>query len=112
MGGLKERLAEIRQVAYQCHVYALRTQTLVRTTLSAVQHLTRLVDAIGSFLGNMQGNQTVAQLNGTLTEIMAKLQIQTAAYDRSKSVEHITDVMILESLHRINDNIMADHPSR
>jgi conjugal transfer/entry exclusion protein len=112
MGGLKERLAEIRQVAYQCHVYALRTQTLVRTTLSAVQHLTRLVDAIGSFLGNMQGNQTVAQLNGTLIEIMAKLQIQTAAYDRSKSVEHITDVMILESLHRINDNIMADHPSR
>jgi hypothetical protein len=38
--------------------------------------------------------------------------MQTAAYDRSQSVEHITEVMTLESLHRIQEQIMADHPSR
>jgi conjugal transfer/entry exclusion protein len=112
MTDLKLRLQEIRRVAYDCHVYAMRAQTLLRTTLSAIQHLTRLVEAIGSFIGNMQGNQTVAQLNGSLVEILAKLQIQTAAYDRSQSVEHITDVMTQESLHRIQEQLMADHPSR
>jgi conjugal transfer/entry exclusion protein len=112
MTDLKLRLREIRRVAYDCHVYAMRAQTLLRTTLSAIGHLTRLVDAIGSFIGNMQGNQTVAQLNGSLVEILAKLQIQTVAYDRSQSVEHITDVMTQESLHRIQEQLMADHPSR
>jgi conjugal transfer/entry exclusion protein len=112
MTDLKQRLAEIRRVAYDCHVYAMRAQTLLRTTLSAIGHLTRLVEAIGSFIGNMQGNQTVAQLNSSLVEIMAKLQIQTVAYERSRSVEHITDVMTIESLHRIQEQIMADHPSR
>jgi conjugal transfer/entry exclusion protein len=112
MTDLKQRLAEIRRVAYDCHVYAMRAQTLLRTTLSAIGHLTRLVDAIGSFIGNMQGNQTVAQLHSSLVEIQAKLQIQTAAFQRSQSVEHITEVMTLESLHRIQEQIMADHPSR
>ena len=112
MALLKARLAEIRRVAYDCHVYALRTQTLVRTTLSAIRHLTRLVEAIGSFIGNIQGNQTMTQVQGTMTELLAKIQTQTAAYDRSQSVEHITEVMTLESLERIQLTIMADHPSR
>jgi conjugal transfer/entry exclusion protein len=112
MTALKERLAAIRRVAYDCHVYAMRTQTLVQTTLSAIQHLTRLVEAIGSFIGNMQGNQTMAQFQGTIAELLAKIQVQMATYDRSRSVEHITEVMTLESLQRIQLTIMVDHPSR
>jgi conjugal transfer/entry exclusion protein len=109
---LKERLAEIKRVAWDGHVYALRTQTLVRTTLSAIQHLLRLVAAIGSVIGNMQANQTMTQVQSTVAELLAKIQVQMATYDRSRSVEHITEVMTLESLRRIHAQIMADHPVR
>jgi hypothetical protein len=112
MAGLKARLYEIRRVSYEAHVTALRTQTLIRTTLSALQHLTRLIDTIGGWLGNMQGNQTAAQLQGTLVEILAKIQVQQATYDRSRSVEHISELMTIESLYKIQEQIMADHPRR
>jgi hypothetical protein len=112
MAGLKARLYEIRRVSYESHVTALRTQTLIRTTLSALQHLTRLIDTIGGWLGNMQGNQTAAQLQGTLVEILAKIQVQQATYDRSRSVEHISELMTIESLYKIQEQIMADHPRR
>jgi conjugal transfer/entry exclusion protein len=109
---LKERLAEIKRVAWDCHVTALRTQTLVRTTLSAIQHLLRLVEAIGNVMGNMQANQTMTQVQSTVAELLAKIQVQMATYDRSRSVEHITEVMTLESLRCIHEQIMADHPVR
>src|SRR5262245_40328297 len=51
---LKQRLADIRQVVFACYVDALRAQTLLRTALTTVQHLTGLVAAIEGFLGNMQ----------------------------------------------------------
>ena len=112
MTDLKQRLTEIRQLSHDCHVYALRTQTLIQTTLSAVQHLLRLIDAVGGLVGNMQGNQVSVQVTGTLTELVAKMQVQTAAFARSQSVDQITELMTLASLHKIQEAIMADHPAR
>ena len=109
---LKERLFAIRRVAWEGHVTAMRAQTLARTTLSAIGHLTRLVDAIGGFMGNMQANQVGTQVQGTIAELLAKMQVQQATYDRSRSVEAITEVMTLESLRLIHIEIMADHPAR
>jgi hypothetical protein len=109
---LKERLHAIRRVAWEGHVTALRAQTLARTTLSAIGHLLRLVDAIGGFIGNMSANQTMVQVQGTIAELLAKMQVQMATSDRARSVEEITETMTLESLERIQFNIMADHPRR
>ena len=108
--GLKERLAEMRRVVVASYVYAMRTQTLLRTTLSTVRHLTRLVSLIGGLLGNMQSNQTLAQMEGTLTKKLTELQVQTVAYQRAQSVERLTEPLTIESIHRINEAIMADHP--
>ena len=47
-----------------------------------------------------------------MTELLAKMQVQMATYDRSRSVEHISALMTLESLRRIHIEIMADHPVR
>ena len=112
MRDLKQRLTEIRQISHDCHVYAMRAQTLVQTTLGAVQHLLRLIDAVGALVGNMQGNQVSVQVTGTLTELVAKMQVQTAIFARSQSVDQITDVMTLASLQKIQDAVMADHPAR
>jgi conjugal transfer/entry exclusion protein len=107
---LRERLAEIRRVTVQSYIYAMRTQTLLQTTLRTVQRLTRLVESIGDFLGNMQANQTLNQVNTTVTEQLAKLQVQSAAYERAQSVERLTEALTIESLHRINEQQMADWP--
>jgi conjugal transfer/entry exclusion protein len=104
------RLAAMRRVVVDSYVYALRTQTLIRTALSTVQHLTRLVAAIQHFAGNMQANQTLTQLDSKLTQTLTQLQVQTAAYERAQSVDHLMEPMTIESLHRINEAAMADYP--
>jgi len=108
--GLRERLTEIRRVVFDSYVYALRTQTLLRTSLSTVRHLTRLVSMIGDLIGNRQSNQTLAQMEGTLTKKLTELQVQTVAYQRAQSVERLAEPLTIESIHRINKAIMEDHP--
>jgi conjugal transfer/entry exclusion protein len=107
---LQQRLREIRRVVFQSYSYAMRTQTLFATTLRTVQRLTRLIAMVGDFVGNMQANQTLNQVNATVTEQLAKLQVQTAAYERAQSVERLTETLTIESLHRINEQLMSDYP--
>ncbi|HEX6827120.1 MAG TPA: hypothetical protein VF077_12455 [Nitrospiraceae bacterium] len=105
-----ERMAEIRKVVFECYVTALRTQTLIKTLQSAVRHMKKLAAAIGDLVGNMQGNQTLIQVEETISGTLAKLQAQSAAYERAQSVERLTDNLTMESLRRINEAVMADHP--
>jgi conjugal transfer/entry exclusion protein len=107
---LRTRLAEIRQVVFDCYVYALRTQTLLQTAQRTVRHLKALMAAVGDLVGNMQGNQTLTQMDSTLTATLEKLQVQTAAYNRAQSVERLSDVMMLQSFQEINDAMMEDYP--
>ena len=55
--GLDERLLEIRQFYYHSLTFAMRTQTLMMTMFRTVEHVSRLIDAVGALIGNMQGNQ-------------------------------------------------------
>ena len=107
---LQLRLAEIRRVVFDSYVYALRTQTLLRTTLSAIRHLKALVGAIGDYVGNMQGNQSLTQVESTISETLARLQVQSAAYERAQSVERLTEALTIESIHRMNEQLMFDWP--
>jgi conjugal transfer/entry exclusion protein len=107
---LQRRLAEIRRVVFDSYVYALRTQTLLRTTLSAIRHLKALVGAIGDYLGNMQGNQSLSQVESTMSETLARLQVQSAAYERAQSVERLTEPLIMESIQRMNEQLLFDWP--
>jgi hypothetical protein len=52
---LRQRMAEIRRLTWTVYVDALRAQTLMQTTVSALRHMVRLIEAIGDFLGNNQG---------------------------------------------------------
>jgi conjugal transfer/entry exclusion protein len=106
----QRRMAEIRRIVFDCYVTALRTQTLISTLKSAVRHMKRLVAAIGDLVGNMQGNQTLIQVEETISGTLAKLQAQSAAYERAQSVERLTDNLTMESLRKINEAVMADHP--
>ena len=80
---LRARIAAIRQVVFDCYVYALRTQTLLQTAQRTVRHLKALIAAVRDLVGNMQSNQTLSQVDSTLTATLEKLQVQTAAYNRA-----------------------------
>ncbi len=108
---LRERLAAIRQVVFEGHVYALRTQTLLRTTLSTLQHLTGLVAAIEGFLGNMQANQNLVQYQATIAKTLATLQTQTSAFERAQSVERLERVLTDQSIEAIQKALMEDYPN-
>ena len=107
---LRVRLQQIRQLVFLSYSYAMRTQTLLRTTQSTIQHITRLASKISGFVGNMQGNQTTSQMDGKLTQVLTQLEVQTQAYQRAQSVERIAEPMTIESLNKINEALMADHP--
>ena len=107
---LRQRLAEIRRVVFESYSYAMRTQTLMQTTLSTVRHLTRLISAVGDLLGNMQSNQTLIQYDAKLTQMLSQLQVQTAAYQRAQSVERMERLLVEQSMRNINDAIMEDYP--
>jgi hypothetical protein len=112
MRSLNLRLAEIRRVKHENTVFTLRVQTLIRTTISALTHLRRILEALQSLLGNMQANQNIAQIQLTQTELLAKIQMQSSTYYFNESLVRITDLLTIESLYRIQEQIMADHPAR
>jgi hypothetical protein len=78
--------------------------------LSTISHLQHLLADIDALLGNNQGHQTTAQMNGTLAKTMATLQAQTSAFERAQTVERLQDALAVESLSRINDALMEDYP--
>jgi conjugal transfer/entry exclusion protein len=109
--GLAERLAQIKQVKYQCYTYAAKVQTLMRTALRTVDHLQGLLDTLGSIVGNMGGNQTHAQLTTVSSKHLANLDVQIATFHRAQTVDKLSEALIIESINKIQARRMEDWPS-
>jgi conjugal transfer/entry exclusion protein len=107
---LQQRLADIRRMTWTVYVDAIRTESLLQSSVSALRHLTRLIEAIGDFVGNNQGNQTLAQFDAKLTAELLKLRTQTGAYQRAHVVDRLAEPLIMESLPLINESLLSDHP--
>ena len=108
--GLDERLGEIRQTAFQARTFALRTQVLISTVFRTVKHLTQLIESIGDFVGAKQGQQTAVQVQGDMATTLAILEAQTAAFQRSETVDRMSKELIMESLTRIQAKQLEDWP--
>ena len=109
--GLTQRLAEIKQVKYQCYTYAAKVQTLMRTALRTVDHLQGLLDTLSALVGNMQGNQTVGQFSAVSSKHLANLDAQMASYQRAQTVDKLSEALIIESINQIQAKRMEDWPS-
>src|SRR5215831_8827333 len=109
--GLTARLAEIKRVKYQCYSYAVRVQTLMQTALRTVEHLQGLLDTLGGLVGNMQGNQTHAQLTTVASKHLANLDMQMASFQRAQTVDKLSEALILESTTKIQARRIEDWPS-
>ncbi|HSX79218.1 MAG TPA: hypothetical protein VLQ80_11700 [Candidatus Saccharimonadia bacterium] len=107
---LRDRLAAIRQLTWQAYVDALRTESLLQSSVSALRHMVRLIEGLGAFLGNQQGNQTLAQMEAKLTVELIKLRTQTAAFHRAQALDRLEPLLVEQSIRNINQAIMEDYP--
>ena len=107
---LAQRASEIRIIITQSYGYAMRTQTLMTSALHTVTHMLALLEAVGALIGNLQGNQTLGQTQLKLTQLLAEQEVITSTFQRAQTVDAMTQPLMQESLRRINENMMADHP--
>jgi hypothetical protein len=107
---LRVRIHAMRTAVWEAQVTALRTQTLVRTALNTVKHLTSLIGRVAALTGNMGANQVMIQLQSKLNQTLVNLQVQTAAHQRAETLDRLQEAMILRSLQTINSAAWTDHP--
>ena len=88
----------------------MRTQTLVMTMFRTVEHVTRLIDAVGALIGNMQSNQVLVQTTTTISKTLAVMEVQQAAWQRADTVDRLSQAVILASLEKIVLKRLEDHP--
>jgi hypothetical protein len=81
------------------------------TVARTLEHLASLLDHVSALLGNLQGHQTVAQVNTTVSKTLILIEVQQAAYQRAGTIDQLTEALILESIAKINEARLEDMPS-
>jgi conjugal transfer/entry exclusion protein len=109
--GLDARLQEMKSLMYDIRVYAIKTQSLVGTIQRTIEHMNSLVSRIEGFVGNLQSQQTIAQMETTVSKTLALIEVQQAAYQRSETVDKLSEALVIESINRINQKRIADWPT-
>jgi len=107
---LRDQMRQIRRVVFDCYVHALRVQTLLRTTITTLQHLALLIGSIEALAGNLSAQQVAIQQAALLNKTLAQLQAETTAFHQAQAAERLERLMVLESMRNINDAIMEDYP--
>ena len=65
-------------------------------------------DILRGIIGNKQGLQSIGQYQAKATQILAELDLHTAAMHRAQSVQGINDPLILQSIQHINVGVLGD----
>ena len=110
--GLRDQLAAIRQLTWQAYVDALRTESILQSSVDALRRIVRLIEGIGDLLGNQQANQTLIQMETKLTLELIKMRTQNETFHRAKAFDALARPLVEQSLSNINDAIMEDYPSQ
>jgi hypothetical protein len=86
MPAMLARVHAMNDAMYTSQRYAIKAQTLVTTLASTVKHLTSLIDNVGALVGNKQANQTVIQVNTTMSKSLAILTTETTSTHRMEAL--------------------------
>jgi conjugal transfer/entry exclusion protein len=86
MPAMLARVHAMNDAIYTSQRYAIKAQTLVTTLASTVKHITSLIDNVGALVGNKQANQTVIQVNTTMSKSLAILTTETTASHRMEAL--------------------------
>jgi hypothetical protein len=95
---------EIKLMLFEAQAYAVRTQSLLSTLASGVQHMTRLIALIQDVLGNKQAQQVHIQLLATTNQT---LMASGASQMATQRVE-VLEVMSRRFVQEVETRIEAD----
>jgi hypothetical protein len=107
---LDARMAELKKMKQQALTFAFRSQTLIRTLIRTGDHMRALFADVEKLLGNLSGQQRLAEVQQVQNKTLAVLAAQTAAWQRADVVDRATADMVRESMSRIGDQRLADWP--
>jgi hypothetical protein len=106
----RERVTEINRTLFQTYSYAMRTQSLLLTTIHTVEHILGFIEIVAGLTGKLSAQQTLAQQLGKLQQLHAEANVQRSAFERAKSLEGVTPGVLQQGIYHITDAMMEDHP--
>jgi len=109
--GLAALLVEFKRLKQELYTYAARVQTLMRTAITTVRHMQLLLETLAQLVGNLQGQQVVAQHAAAMHKHLANLSVQQGAYYQAKSLDQLMEGVTIESIRKIQAQRLADWPS-
>jgi len=109
--GLDARLAEIKTLMYETRAYGIKVQSLMWTVQRTIEHINNLLTDLRGIVGNLSGQQTIAQMDTTVSKTLALMEVQNAAMQRSDTVDKLSEALVIESVNRINQKRIADWPT-
>jgi hypothetical protein len=107
---LQRRMDELKQMRQQARVYAMRTQTLIKTLLRTGDHMKALLTDVTKLVGNLSGQQRLAELQTTIHKTLAVQAAQAAAWQRMDTLDKMSDVLVVESITLIERSRMDGWP--
>jgi hypothetical protein len=106
----RRRVGEINLRLLQVYGYAMRTQTLINTTVRTVEHITGFIAQVAGLLGKLSVEQTLSQQLGKLHQLHAEANVQMSAFQHAKSTEALAPGVLYQGMQNILDAMMEDHP--
>ena len=107
---LDQRMAELRKMKQDARLFALRTQTLIKTLIKTGDHMKALFTDVEKLLGNLAGQQRLAEVQQLQNKTLATLVAQTTAWQRMDTMDKMTDELVVESVARIESSRMEGWP--
>jgi hypothetical protein len=92
---MRAKVTAMDESIKNARTYALKAQRLVTILQSTTWHLTGLVDGISGFVGNKQGNQSIAQQEAVINKSLGVLTTQAAAQQRTDTLERMRTAVIV-----------------
>src|SRR5215831_8114083 len=109
--GLATLIAQYKQLKQELYTYAARVQTLMRTAITTVRHMQMLLETLAQLVGNLQGQQVVAQHAAAMHKHLANLSVQHGAYYQARALDTLMEGVTIESIRKIQAQRLADWPS-
>jgi hypothetical protein len=106
----RQRVADINRRILQVYGYAMRTQTLINTTIRTVEHITGFIAQVAALLGKLSVEQTLSQQLGKLHQLHAEANVQMSAFQHAQSTDALVPGVLIQGIQNITDAMMADHP--
>jgi len=92
---MRAKVTAMDESIKNARTYALKAQRLVMLLQSTTRHLTNLVEGISAFVGNKQGNQSLAQHQALINKSLGVLTTQAASQQRTDTLERMRYTVVV-----------------